>query len=151
MPRFGDTIPSVSLSSMKMRRYTRVSMAGFMAVWLSGVLLLLCCQKINGASTTAEFCPLQQKSSHCKRAKKSDSPFIETSSTHDAGCCLILPAVFDKVRKMESGKAVVQPAAKARVEPVEFVPVLATFAPLTVFSRIESRQGTYLQNCNFRI
>ena len=52
---------------------------------------------------------------------------------------------------MESGKAVVQPAAKARVEPVEFVPVLATFAPLTVFSRIESRQGTYLQNCNFRI
>jgi hypothetical protein len=137
--------------SRKIGKYARASVAGFMAIWLSGVLFLLCCQKMNGGTMMAEFCPLEKKTSHCNRMKNTDSPVVETSTTHEANCCGFLPVVFDKVRKIEISQSPAQPVAKVVVEPVRFIPSLAIYRSARVFSRMESRQGTYLQNCNFRI
>jgi len=124
--------------------------AGFMAVWLSGIVFLFCCEKMNGASK-AEFCPLEKMTGHCNRSKASGSSVIETSDSDMVDCCGFLPIVFDKVRKAESGQSPAPPVAKLVVEPIRLVPVLTMYIPTRVFSRIESRQGTYLQNCNFRI
>ena len=126
-------------------------MAGFLAVWLSGVLFLLCCQKMNAGSMTAEFCPLEKKSGHCNRAKTAEGHKVERSTTHDVECCGFLPVVFDKVRKIEPAQSLAQQVTKVIVEPVKLIPRLEAYKIGRVFSRIESRQGTYLQNCSFRI
>ena len=99
----------------------------------------------------AEFCPLEKMIGRCNRTKNVDFPIVEASTTHEMECCGFLPVVFDKARKIEAGQSPAAPVAKVVVEPIRLVPVLATYEPARVFSRIESRQGTYLQNCNFRI
>jgi len=130
------------------------ALTGFMAVWLSGVVFLLCCQTMNAKAIAAESCPLAKKSEHCNKAKKAirKGPFIEFKGESRVECCSFLQAVFDKARKVEQGQE--QVAIAPKVSPVRFVPpipesILPTFT--VTHSRVQDRHGTFLRNCVFRI
>src|SRR6185503_10406274 len=91
------------------------TIAGFLTLWLSGVLFLFCGQM--SAMEPAEFCPFGKGKSHCDKAKaENDSPLVsKESSGQKLDCCGFLPAVFDKNRKVEKGQKLSQPAGKVKV------------------------------------
>ena len=144
---------SYLMSLKKTKHIAHRFFAGFMAVWLSGVVFLLCCERINGAPDSVEFCPLAKKSAHCDKAAKVD-PANPTVSTgfNSVGCCDFLPAIFDKVRKIERAQKqiaitpeVVTPAAN-EFAAVDHTPIFTAYR-----SRNEAHQKLFIQNCMFRI
>jgi len=139
---------------MHFKNITRKTLAGLMALWLSGVVFLICCGTMSGQSMDAEFCPLAVKSAHCDKTEAADSsaPGIERAETETVDCCAFLPALFDKNRKLERTE---QP------ETVSNQPIAARFylSPTIVRQtessaftpHIPNRQNTFVKNCVFRI
>lgn len=136
----------------QLRKYARVSLAGFMSVWLSGIVFLFCCHGVS-ASPAAETCPMAKMSSHCDNAKKqnADSYIVEPSPA-DCIECGYLPVVFEKTRKLEQ----VQKQA-ARIEKAVAVQLRQpetedlTEMPRTVFTRVSFPKKIFIKNCVFRI
>lgn len=84
----------------------RRALAATMAVWLSGLVFLFCCEKLYAKTAPASKCPLERLSKHCDKTNKKDLVRV-TSESSDRGCencCVFLPAVFDKARKIESAQ-----------------------------------------------
>lgn len=125
-----------------------------MAVWLSGVVFLLCCQTMNAKAMAAESCPLAKMSDHCDKAKKANQNVsaIELTRETSVDCCGFLHAVFDKARKIEQSQK--QLAISAKVLPFRFTPPRAANTTRTLtasYSRVLDRHGTFVRNCVFRI
>ena len=133
---------------------TRTTLAGFMAVWLSGVVFLICCGTMSGTAIDAEFCPLTAKSAHCDKAEAVDSsaPVVERTQSETVDCCAFLPILFDKNRKLErteqlesisnqplAVRSFTSPTVIRRPDRVAFTPYLS------------NRQNTFVKNCVFRI
>ena len=143
------------LSSISLKKYIRISLAGFMSVWLSGVVFLFCCEKINGKTSEVEFCPLAKMSSDdCPMAKEqnADAEVVETAQEDCVGCCAFLPVVFDKTRKIEQNQK--QIATPANVVAVQFNPpgtVNFSPKPFVIYSRINYQNDLLVKNCVFRI
>ena len=128
--------------------------AGFLAVWLSGIVFLLCCTAPAAKAAEIESCPLAKKG-HCKKSADDEKALrfenLESGGT-SFDCCGFLPRVFDKVRKIE------------KAEQIAALPVRIKTAPqLFAFIKIQpiafpgyrpppnNRSGTYLKNRVFRI
>jgi len=132
----------------------RKTLTGFMAVWLSGVVFLICCESMNVRAMDTEFCPLAAKSSHCDKALGEEtSPNVaELSATDNIECCAFLPFLFDNDRKLER---VEQPASASQPAlPVRFNIRSIGFERVTfaVFTpHLADRQETYIRNRVFRI
>lgn len=95
-----------------MSKFTRKGMAGFMALWLSGIVFLLCCEMPKTQAAPEDSCPLSKMKGHCDKAK-SKQPSITLSSlpdTREVDCCGFIPAVFDKARKIQKTEPLAQPA-----------------------------------------
>jgi len=134
-----------------LKRIAHKTLAGFMAVWLSGVVFLLCCQQMNGAGTDAESCPLAKMSAHCDKAGPGFS-FAESTDETAMDCCGFLPAVFDKARKVEQTQKQFAVAQKPAALKFTLPPVSQNSPTITAFySRIPDRQTTFVKNCVFRI
>ncbi len=144
----------MQLFSQRFRSTTHRALAGFMAMWLSGVLFLICCANMGARAAEPEFCPLAKKSAHCDKAKSDDgvpsvtTPISETSMY----CCGFLSAVFDKSRKVEQSQNMAL-LAEEPVEPrqirapaLDHSPLLAAYHP-----RLPNFQKTFIQNCVFII
>jgi hypothetical protein len=129
----------------------RKTLAGFMAVWLSGVVFLICCDIVNGRSMAAEICPLAKMSEHCDRSK-STADVVKRSGADTVECCAFLPALFDKNRKLERTE---QPElVSSQPVTVRFtVPQPAVKSQAFDISTpyIPDRQYTFIKNCVFRI
>jgi hypothetical protein len=136
----------------KLRKSTKLSIAAFMALWLSGFLFLFCPQM--PAMTAKEFCPLGKGKSHCDKAKaENDSPLVSRESgSYSFDCCGFLPAVFDKSRKIEKNQKTVYPVAKIKVDLPKFAfaendsAVSISYQP-PVFHQ----NKIFIKNCVFRI
>jgi len=124
--------------------------AAMLAVWLSGIVLFLCCERLNAAGE-ATICPMAKTSHHCDRANDlAGSPAIKTDDTPCIAC--FLPAVFDKVRKVEF----VQKQIAVTAKPVRnYLPEITAGFDLASAISIRSfsldRHGTYLRNRVLRI
>jgi len=142
------------MSLEHLKTISHKTLAAFMAVWLSGVVFLLCCEQMNGKATEAEFCPLAKKSAHCDKAERvnADSSFAESTSETAIDCCGFLPAVFDKVRKLEQTQKLVAVTPKLAAAGFR-VPQLTNSSPSTptVRASVRKRGRTLVQNCVFRI
>ncbi|HVF47104.1 MAG TPA: hypothetical protein VNA17_06020 [Pyrinomonadaceae bacterium] len=131
------------------------STAGFMSVWLSGVMFLFCCAEMNAAAPPIESDHSAQLSSHCDKAPVEHTAG-DIASPSDEGCfdcCGFIPLVFDKARKIERDQkqlvAIVRRPAAFRHE------------ILTVTTRARhsfgcaghhpNKQGSYLINRALRI
>lgn len=129
--------------------------AGLLAVWMSGIVFLLCCGAMPEAKAAeVESCPLAKKG-HCAKSAGDENAvqfvsFQNADSVFD--CCGFLPQVFDKARKIERN----QLTADVPVKPEIKSPLLVSIKvqPNAFFAyrpRPLNRSGTYLKNQVFRI
>ncbi len=137
---------------MNLRQNTKRIFTAALAVWMSGIVLLVCCQmtSANAAHAEMESCPLAKKSDCAKSSKENPGEFVADES-QSLDCCIFPAQVFDKARKIE-----VQPsatiAAPLEVGAPPVFTVQKTFEQLKVYqSFIRNRGSTYLNNCIFRI
>ena len=141
------------MSRRQLKQFTTRSLAGFMAFWLTGVAFLFCCEKINAATTGAEFCPLAKISAHCDKASKADAGNAAVSDGgHRVECCEFLPALFNKARKLEQVQKHSLPAPVELIVPRPRVAAINHTPPvLTIYPRIGGGQKLFIQHCVFRI
>lgn len=124
-----------------------------LAVWLSGFVLLFCCGTMEAKAAETEFCPLAKAEKHCDKtnADGKQTTFLgESSSNFD--CCNFLPAVFDKVRKIEKTEKFAPIADKIKVESLRFLPVGNNFERAKSYRKSSFYQEKiFIKNCVFRI
>lgn len=130
--------------------------AGFLTVWMSGIVFLFCCQipGVEAADLEAESCPLAKTHDSCnKSSNKNESQFVSIEKEHlNLECCRFLPAVFDKARKIEKLQETGQSASNIKISILKSLFVKQEFAQPKVFrSLILNRENTRLKNCVFRI
>ncbi len=135
---------------MKFRQITKRTFTAALAIWMSGIVLVFCCNmRITKAETIS--CPLAKKSDCAKSFKKDlRESFIVESPILD--CCAYPVQVFDKARKIEF-----QPQTAEVVETVKIAAPKISFSQTIVKkgrvyqSFVHNRANAHLQNCVFRI
>lgn len=87
----------------RLKKAIRRTAAGFMAVWLSGIVFVVCCVAMNGSAMDGESCPLAQMTEHCDKTESANSPslIVRLTETESLECCGVMPLVFDKARKLD--------------------------------------------------
>ena len=127
-------------------------MSGLLALWLSGLVLLFCCGMME-APATAEFCPLAKAGSHCDKAKtQTNSPTFSSESNLRFDCCGFLPAVFDKVRKLEKNQQTAQVPDKLKINLPRFSFAERDFQTAEIYQSPDfNQEKIFIKNCVFRI
>ncbi|HEX3100402.1 MAG TPA: hypothetical protein VHQ01_01345 [Pyrinomonadaceae bacterium] len=139
------------LVSSNIMKYLHTTLAGVMAVWLSGVVFLFCCHTASAAPV--DSCPMAKMSAHCdKGMKQNNASHVVTPSAVDCIQCGFLPVVFDKSRKVDQVHKQLTPAI-ARIavhfDPLVFAVPAAKAPPL--YARVPVRERIFIKNCVFRI
>jgi hypothetical protein len=145
------------MAVMPIKTFARKTLAGFMAMWLSGFVFLFCAIAMYGEPVNAESASMDGMSGHCKKATAAKSAnnagdVVERAAGDQLDCCGFLPAVFDKNRKLE--RAEKTKVVSTQPTTVRFVaapvgnqrPILVTSKPF-----IPDRQYTFIKNRVFRI
>jgi len=138
----------------QLRIITHKAFAGFMALWLSGVVFLFCCEEINGRSMEADSCPLAKMSAHCDKANKAEGSEVVANQTDQQAieCCGFIAIFFDKTRMVESNQ---QPSAAAPafvIAQPRLISGPTAFPPAKSYrSTALLRNNTFLKNRTFRI
>ena len=92
---------TMSVSSIKFRNRMRTALAGVMAIWLSGIVLLFCCHPA-AALPAMDAYPMAKMSDHCKRTKQHNAEEnVLTAPPSVCFQCGFFPVIFDKSRKVE--------------------------------------------------
>ncbi len=123
-----------------------------LAVWMSGIVLFVCCQmpSANAAGAEMENCPLAKKGDCGKTSEEVTGEFFGKES-QSLDCCVFPAKVFDKVRKIEVQPSAIISEAFEVAAPKVFS-VSATFqSPKFYQSFVRNRGSTHLNNCVFRI
>ena len=119
----------------KGKQLTRAT-AGFLAVWLSGVVFLFCCEmmpQVQAASSENENCPLAKLHNSCDKSDgENQSAAIEKESSV-LECCAMLPRVFDKARKIEKTQKIEKIASAVKISQLKILFVKKEFAHPKVF------------------
>lgn len=139
---------------MKLRLSQRI-ISGALVIWLSGVVLLFCCGKMEArAAAEADSCPLA-KTSHCDRQSGAENAVDFASFQRESGafnCCGFLPELFDKARKIEKNPQALTTAMSAKTRATKFSFVIREVKSPKIYQpAIRNRGSTYLKNCVFRI
>ena len=134
------------------QRKTQKAMSGLLAVWLSGFVLLFCCGMMKSPAN-AEICPLAKTENHCNKAKsESNSPTFSNESDLKFDCCAFLPAVFDKVRKLEKTPQTAQVSDKLKIDLPQFSFAESNFhLAETYHPPLSNQNKIFIKNCVFRI
>lgn len=137
-----------------LQQNTKRIIAGLLAVWLSGVVFLFCCEMPMAKAAEAESCPLA-KTNHChKKSAGADVSQFVSLQTDDRtfDCCRFPSQVFDKARKIETIQQTAAVATIVKVAPPQFSFVETNFKRREIHqSFIRNRGSTFLRNCVFRI
>jgi len=144
------------MAVMPTKTFARKTLAGFMALWLSGFVFLFCAIAMFGEPVDAASASMDGMSEHCKKAMaaKSENTTADVveRAEENIDCCAFFPAVFDKNRKLERTERAqlvsTQPAAvRFDAAPVaDKRPTLVRFTPY-----IPDRRYTFIKNRVFRI
>jgi hypothetical protein len=129
-------------------------LAGFMALWLSGIVFILCCHLQNGYVAERDSCPLVKLGAHCKKGEKAKSADIITRQGDDQGidCCAFIPAFFDKTRTNDTNQQVAVPAPPAIPALAIIVITRPSYAPPQAYHPPPIlKNDTFLKNRTFRI
>lgn len=124
-----------------------------MALWLSGVVFLLCCDMPKAEAASADSCPLSRLQNHCDKARNNRQLLTRSNQeTEKADCFGFIPAVFDKARKIQKIEPVVH--AETLVSPAPPASLLVQNAPrsaLAYRSNVANGRNIFIKNCVFRI
>ena len=136
------------MSFGQIRKIAHRSVAGVMAIWLSGIVLVFCCD-VRGGQASHGSCPLAKMSHHCDKAKQASTSAFAFDGM---GRCELLPAVFDKSRKVEQIEK--QSAATPALAVVRFsLPLVrhVSVSPIPTLVYVPDRQGSFIRNRVLRI
>lgn len=128
--------------------------AGLLAVWLSGVVFLFCCESSKAKNSETESCPLS-KTSHCNKKSTEETvsqlALLQTENqTFD--CCRFPSQVFDKARKIETNQQTAEVSSIFKLPTAKFFFAEQKFSsPKVYHPLILNRRSTHLINCVFRI
>lgn len=135
------------------RKISHKSLAGFLMIWLSGIVFLFCCEMAAAQSLESEFCPLSKTQSHCDKAADNNlNTLSDQPAGSSTGCCAFLPAVFDKTRKIEKAQQPVMADYKLFVNRPRFI--LANDnreIPANYRATVLSQNNLHIRNCILRI
>ncbi len=136
------------------RKNLHRTLTGFMAIWLSGVVFLLCCHVQNVNAAEMGSCPLAKLGIHCDKAEKNKDSEKVSNQSNEQGmdCCGFIPAFFDKTRTIDNNQqtAVIVPTAIV-VRP-RLVKAQTNFYPAYPYlSTVLIKNDTFLKNRTFRI
>ena len=128
-------------------------MSASLAVWLSGFVLLFCCGTMEATAAETEFCPLAKAQKHCNKPKVDENqPTFSGESDSTFDCCNFLPAVFDKVRKLEKIQQAAQIVAQIKIERPQIFSIKKDFEISEIYRPpILTNQKIFIKNCVFRI
>ncbi len=137
-----------------LQQNTKRVIASLLAIWLSGVVFLFCCETSKAKASETESCPLS-KTSHCnkKLTEKTVSQLASLQTENQTiDCCRFPSQVFDKARKLETNQQPAVVAASVKVPTAKFSFVKCEFSSPKIYrSLVYNRGSTYLKNCVFRI
>ena len=137
-----------------MGKLAHKGLAGFMSLWLSGIVFILCCHLQNRYMAEKESCPLVKLGAHCEKGEKAKQPEIITRQGDDQGmdCCAFIPAFFDKTRTNDSNQQVAAAAPPPIPAPSITVITRPNYAPPSAYhSPPILKNETFLKNRTFRI
>lgn len=138
----------------QLKRITHKTFAGFMAIWLSGVVFLVVCNLQMANASGGDHCPLVKLGAHCDKVDKNKNSHVVTDRTNENGmdCCAFIPALFDKSRTIDSNQQVAAVAPIAIVERPKQIAVQPLFTRnCSYHSTILPKGDTFLKNRTFRI
>ena len=124
-----------------------------MAVWLSGIVLLFCCQ-MQAMAMEVESCPLAKLApEHCDKGKAEAAATLVTDFGSEASkCCVFITSIFEKTRKLEQPLVFTKPADEPSSSKREFPLVLNTFAkPRSYSSYLHTANKIFIKHQAFRI
>lgn len=138
---------------MKFRQNAKRIFTAALLLWMSGVVLFLCClPTTKAASEEAESCPLAKKKAHCSKAVEIDFEHSFEQQTRTIDCCTFPAKIFDKVRRTEKSPEVAKTSESLVIAAPKFSFIEKDFkAPQFHQSFVRNRGSTHLQNCVFRI
>ena len=152
--KFLDSFGFCGYYSLEMTaKFAHKGLAGFMALWLSGIVFLLCCE-MPGAKAAADSCPMSRMQGHCDKAKKNRPSLVlrNAPDSQEIDCCGFIPAVFDKARKIQKIEPVAHTETTVQPGPPVFVSTNSfPQAPITYSSKLYARNKIFIKNCVFRI
>ncbi|HEV8590929.1 MAG TPA: hypothetical protein VGQ55_02425 [Pyrinomonadaceae bacterium] len=137
----------------RLKRISHKSLAAFMALWMSGAVLLICTVQMPGQSAD-DFCPLTKLGAHCDKAKQNKDAQSLTTQTDEQGidCCAFIPAFFDKTRTIDGNQQVAADVPATAIEQPRLVAIRVTFHPAFRYrSTVLLKNNTFLKNRTFRI
>ncbi len=137
------------------RQIVNQTVSGLLIFWLSGLLLLFCCEMPQAQAAETETCPLA-KTNHCAKQAQSENAAADFASieadSRMLDCCRFLPNIFDKARKVESNQQTAVMPAKIRIVAARLSIAKASFNTSKFYQPfILNRGETYLKNQIFRI
>jgi len=137
---------------MKIRSVIHRSFTAFLAVWLSGVVLLFCCGQLNARASEGDHCPLAKMAGHCSKAEQQTAAPVAVEGSPECFDCAFLPVLFDKARKLESPqKHFAAPVVAATlVEPPIRVAAIAP-VPSIYETRLADSRRIFIRNRVLRI
>jgi len=137
---------------MNFRQNSKRIFTAALALWLSGIVVLFCCNMpAKAANGEIESCPLAKKG-HCAKTAETNLKdfFGQQPPTFD--CCAFPAKIFDKARKLEKSPESAATAETVEIAAPQFFVVGKTFKSAKVHQSFVSNRGTtHLQNCVFRI
>ena len=149
----------MTVHGKSLTKYFRISLAGFMSVWLSGIVFLVCCDKLNGQPD--DSVPMASMEGHCDKmrrkaaapsSKDSESIAVQNTQTNLVNCCGFMPIVFDKIRKIEKdGQHIAAMPAVARVKFHPPAVIDNASPPAPDYGQAAYPENIFLKNCAFRI
>lgn len=135
---------------------TKRILSGALAVWLSGVVFLVCCgvNYAKPALPETASCPLAKKG-HCSQSAQSEENEKTAVALKDvpaSDCCAFLSFVYNKSRKTESSVQIAELPGETFLKESAFVVKSKSRAVAVIYRPpIFDRTGTYVKNRVFRI
>ena len=137
------------------RKQLRRATAGFLTIWLSGIVFLFCCQMtgVKASDLEAESCPLAKTHDSCGKESGNKDQLVAIKTEQVLlECCTMFPRIFDKARKIETIQKVEQTATAIKISQPKFLFVKQEFSQPKIFrSLILNQEDKHLKNCVFRI
>lgn len=138
--------------NVKFKQGLSKAISAVMILWLSSVLILLCCLTMTEEVSASEMIPeCHQTQKH--QLPSEDAENISESKTNNFDCCVFKPqkTVATDLQTLKDLKHIQVAEKPIALEKPVYV-VKQNYQPTKVYhSAIRNRGSTYLTNCNFRI
>jgi len=137
---------------MKFRHHAKRIFTAALVLWLSGIVVLFCCDMpAEAAGAEIESCPLAKKA-HCTKTAETNSEYSFEGQPRTFDCCVFPAKIFDKARKLEKSPESAAIAETVETAAPKFFIVGEIFnSPKLYQSFVRNRGSTHLRNCVFRI